>query len=122
MTLQKTPAQIPPASNLVDPQIAMHPDRQMVIKVMDLLRSQQFDALENMLQPSWQSYTSGAISDWALARAWPHLGLQRADLVEPPAMAWSQTCPGSYAAQVFVAALQCNAMWRGKRVVLTPVT
>lgn len=113
MTLQKTPVQIPPASNLVDPQIAMHPDRQMVVKVMDLLRSQQFDALENMLQPSWQSYTAGAISDSALARAWPHLGLQRADLVEP-AMAWSKTCPGSYAAQVFAAALQCNVAWQAR--------
>ena len=113
MTLQQTPVQKLPASNLVDPQIAMHPDRQMVVKVMDLLRSQQFDALEKMLQPSWQAYASGTISDWALERAWPHLGLQRADLVEP-AMAWSQTCPGSYAAQVFAAALQCNVAWQAR--------
>ena len=90
-----------------------HPQRHMVLNVVDLLKSRRFDALESLLRPSFLAYEGGTLSDRGLEHAWPHLGLQRVDLVES-ATEWAQAYPQSYAAQVFVAHLRCAVAWQAR--------
>ncbi len=97
----------------LDPEFTNHPQRQMVLNVVELLKSRRFDALETLLQPSFLAYEAGTLSDRGLERVWPHLGLQRVDLVEA-ATAWTQAYPHSYAAQVFAAHLRCAVAWQAR--------
>lgn len=99
--------------HLLDPVVLNHPKRQFALKVMDLLKTRQFDALQALLAPSWAAFESGALSDLGLSRAWSHMGLQRADLIEPT-QAWVQAYPHSYAALLFAAQLHCAVAWQAR--------
>ena len=97
----------------LDATILNHPQRRMVLKVLDLLQAQKFEALEALLQPSWAAHEARTLSDWGLVKAWPHLGLQRADLIEP-ATAWVKAYPQCMAALVFAAQLHCTVAWQAR--------
>ncbi|MFN7154725.1 MAG: hypothetical protein ACK4OE_13640 [Acidovorax sp.] len=99
--------------HLLDPVVLNHPQRQFALKVMDLLKTGQFDALQALLAPSWAAFESGALSDLGLSRTWSHLRLQRTDLIEP-AQAWVQAYPNSFAALLFAAQLHCSVAWQAR--------
>lgn len=80
---------------------------------MDLLKKRQFDALQALLAPRRAAFESGALSDMGLSRMWSHMGLQRADLIEP-AQAWVQAYPHSFAALLFAAQLHCAVAWQAR--------
>lgn len=99
--------------HLLDTAVLNHPQRQMALQVMDLLKTHQFDALETLLEPGRAAFEAGTLSDWGLAKAWSHMGLQRTDLLEPAA-AWVNAHPNSMAALVFAAQLHCAVAWQAR--------
>lgn len=77
------------------------------------LRAHRFDALDATLNAQQAQYEHGTLTESALLAQWPHLHLQRVDLI-PPAWAWTQARPDSYAAHVFMASLQKMVGWQAR--------
>lgn len=78
------------------------------------LRAHRFDTLDATLNAQQQQqYERGVLSESSLLAQWPHLHLQRVDLI-PHAWAWTQARPDSYAAHVFMASLQKMVGWQAR--------
>jgi TPR repeat protein len=77
------------------------------------LRAHRFDGLDAALNAQQKQYESGTLAESSLLAQWPHLHLQRVDLI-PHAWAWTQACPDSYAAHVFMASLQKMVGWQAR--------